>query len=294
MIRNENVATVITVMNMKGGVGKTTLAIHLGGVFARYDLGARRRNVLLIDYDPQFNLTQAFLPAKEYFDLEAARKTTLAILVDDDTNLDPYHIQVAGNLKPPLPVELAHTVYTGTDWRLDLIPSTLDLMYLALGELGSKMATLEERFSRFVDECRKVYDLVIIDCHPAGSLFTKTALRSSDHVLIPVVAQRYAVRGIGLMIKFINAKKAGQRAPEPHIVFNLTSRGWVSDEELSIRANKTFEPLCIKSSLNYFRVFSDPEEGKGFVWASGKPWSTQAFRNLEEVATDIKTELKIT
>lgn len=54
------------------------------------------------------------------------------------------------------------------------------------------------------------YDLIIIDCHPAGSLFTKTSLRYSDDVLIPVLADSsYAIRGIGLMMNFINAKKAG-------------------------------------------------------------------------------------
>ncbi len=44
-------------MNMKGGVGKTTVTMHLGGMIALYDIGDKQRNVLLIDYDPQFNLT---------------------------------------------------------------------------------------------------------------------------------------------------------------------------------------------------------------------------------------------
>lgn len=48
--------TVVTVMNMKGGVGKTTVTMHLGGAFAYYMVAGRSRRVLLIDYDPQFNL----------------------------------------------------------------------------------------------------------------------------------------------------------------------------------------------------------------------------------------------
>jgi len=58
------VGIVITVMNMKGGVGKTTVSMHLAGVFARYMIGNKPRKILAIDYDPQFNLSQAFLPAK--------------------------------------------------------------------------------------------------------------------------------------------------------------------------------------------------------------------------------------
>ncbi len=57
--------TIITVMNMKGGVGKTTVTAHLGGIFARYDILGRPRKVLLIDYDPQFNLSQVFLPSTQ-------------------------------------------------------------------------------------------------------------------------------------------------------------------------------------------------------------------------------------
>jgi chromosome partitioning protein len=94
---------VITVMNMKGGVGKTTVAIHLSGIAARSRKEpGKGLKVLAIDYDPQFNLSQAFLPAKKYFDLEKQRKTTLAILIDDDTKLNPYQLQVSGNHAYPV------------------------------------------------------------------------------------------------------------------------------------------------------------------------------------------------
>ena len=59
---------VLTIMNMKGGVGKTTVAMHLAGFIARYNLGKSRR-VLAIDYDPQFNLSQALIPAKNISNL---------------------------------------------------------------------------------------------------------------------------------------------------------------------------------------------------------------------------------
>src|SRR5690242_13912844 len=91
-------AKVLTVMNMKGGVGKTTVTMHLAGMFARSVWsGGKPHKVLAIDYDPQFNLSQAFLPPKEYFAAEKKRKTTLSILLDDDTELDPYKLQVPGS-----------------------------------------------------------------------------------------------------------------------------------------------------------------------------------------------------
>jgi chromosome partitioning protein len=278
--------TVITVMNMKGGVGKTTVTMHFAGMAARSIKAAGKGlRVLVIDYDAQFNLSQAFLSAKRYFELEKQRKTTLAILVDDDTQLNPYELQVPGNHKPPPVTDLVTQVYTGSQFRgsLDIIPSTLDLMYLALGKADAQTKPMEERFQKFIEECKGAYDLIFIDCHPAGSLLTKTSLRNSDHVLIPVMPQRYAVRGIGLMMNFIGAKNAGSKGPTAHILFNGTSRTSISQEESDIRADPKYSPCCLINTLRRFKAFSEPEEGKGFVWVSGKPYSTEALRNLRQV-----------
>ncbi|MCI3134004.1 ParA family protein [Phenylobacterium aquaticum] len=286
----ETMASVVTVMNMKGGVGKTTVALHLAGLAARIKVGAASPlKVLAIDYDPQFNLSQALLPSKEYFKRESERKTTLAILLDDDKDLDPFDIQVAGNHKPPkvqdLAVNITHNKASGG--RLDLIPSTLDLMYVALGQTNAHIGPMEERFAKFINEVRTIYDLVVIDCHPAGSVFTQTSLRNSDHVIIPVAPQPYAVRGIGLMLEFIQAKKAGANGPTPHILFNLAPRWGSTPEEQAIRGNAKFSQYCLKNNLKKFKAFRDPEGGKGFVWTSDKPYSDEAYDNLCKVTSEV-------
>lgn len=282
-------------MNMKGGVGKTTVSAHIAGAAAAYRFGSEvNRKVLAIDYDPQFNLSQMFLTHSNYFQLEKARKTTLAILMDDDAELNPYTLQVPGNESPPK----VHTIATPVlayknSGTLDLVPSTLDLMYVALGQADTQLKPIENRFEKFIDECKSIYDLIIIDCHPAGSLFTKTSLRNSDHVLIPVVPQRYAVRGIGLMMNFIESKKHGANGPKPHILFNATSRVGISKEEAQIRANADFAGHCLTNTLKRYTAFSDPEEGKGFVWHSKKPYSTEALRNLNLVTKEILTKTEV-
>jgi cellulose biosynthesis protein BcsQ len=278
---------VITIMNMKGGVGKTTVAAHLAGISVRYRLGNKLRKVLVIDYDPQFNLSQAFLQPKSYFALEKDRKTILSVLIDDDVNLNPYQLQVPGNHTPPKAADLVTRIYSFQGAHLDLLPSTLDLMYVALGQANGDTAPIEERFSKFIDECRTLYDIVYIDCHPAGSLFTKTSLRNSDHVVIPVVPQRYALRGIGLMMNFINSKKVGQASPTPHILFNATSRTGVSSEEAQIRGTSDFTAHCMKSTLKKYKAFSEPEAGLGFTWSSRKPYSGEALVNLLNVANEL-------
>lgn len=282
-------AKVVTVMNMKGGVGKTTIAIHLAGMLSRYALaGKPPLKVLAIDYDPQFNLSQAFIEPKAYFALEAARKTTLAVLMDSATTLNPYQLQVPGNHKPPSVASLVTSFPIPGTGSLDILPATLDLMYVALGQANTKVDPIEERFEKFIAEARNLYDLVLIDCHPAGSLFTKTSLTNSDYVLIPVVPQKYAVRGIGLMMEFMKAKKVGTAGPQPLIVFNATDRTGVSSEESSIRSNSTYAAACLATTLKWYKAFGEPEGGKHFVWRSSKPYSTQAFSNVLAVAREFR------
>lgn len=281
---------VLTVMNMKGGVGKTTVAMHLAGGVGAFLYDNKPRKALLIDYDPQFNASQSFLPPKQYFSLEKARKTTLSVLVDDDADLNPYQIQVPGSHIPPSVNEISTSIYnhSGGKGGLDIVPSTLDLMYVALGQSGTKTQPMEERFEKFVNECRSLYDLVVIDCHPAGSLFTKTSLRNSDHVIIPVMPDSsYAVRGIGLMMQFIKAKKAGEKSPEPHILLNATQRTGMSAKEASFRANAEVSQYCMTASLKRFKAFSIPDGGKDFVWQSGRPYSGAAKLNMHQVNREI-------
>jgi chromosome partitioning protein len=288
--------TVVTVMNMKGGVGKTTVSMHLGATAAAVKFTAENkpRKVLLIDYDPQFNLSQALLHPKTYFEREAAKKTILSVLVEDDANLDPYHLQVPGNENPPSVSDIKTNILKFNNGSvLDLIPSTLDLMYVALGQANSSIKPMEERFSKFIEECRKLYDLVIIDCHPAGSVFTKTSLRNSDHVLIPVALQRYAVRGIGLMMTFIAAKKQGSIGPKPHILFNLTGRTGISKEEQQIRGDAKYSQFCMQNSLKRYGAFNELDGGNGYVWTNKKPYSSQAWGNLVHVTKEFLTRIEV-
>ncbi|MCT7309710.1 ParA family protein [Ralstonia sp. CHL-2022] len=284
--------TVVTVMNMKGGVGKTTVSAHLASSASA--LPDRPRKVLVIDYDPQFNLSQALLPSKTYFALEKAKKTILQVLLEDDVNLDPYHLQVPGNSIPPSVDDVRVRVLNFKDGSLlDLVPSTLDLMYVALGQAHTSIKPMEERFEKFIGECRKKYDLVIIDCHPAGSVFTKTSLRNSDHVLIPVAPNKYALRGIGLMMSFIESKKQGDVGPQPHILFNLADRKGISKSEGSIRASEKYSKYCLNNTLKRFSAFGDLEEGTGFAWVNKKPYGSQAWVNLYSVVTEFLKRVEV-
>jgi len=273
---------VVTVMNMKGGVGKTTVASHVAGLVGRYRWKTGFKRVLMIDYDPQFNLSQAVLRSKRFFDLEKAGKTCLAVLQDIDDDLDPFQIQTPSSGTPPPIRDLVSPVWrTRGGVHVDILPSTLDLMNVAIGTATGDIQLVEKRFAAFVGECRREYDLTVIDCHPAGSILSRTSLRNSDHVLIPVAPQAYAARGVALMLRFIEVHGRGKATPTPHIVFNLTPRsGPISAVEGEIRANARLGPYCLTHTLHKYKAFSEPAEGQGFVWASRKPYSSEAYANL--------------
>ena len=286
---------VVTVMNMKGGVGKTTVCMHIGGMLGRIKFATGYKKVLLIDYDPQFNMSQAFLRSKRYFELEDEGKTCLSILQDKDSDLDPFEIQTPSSATPPnVDSVIENLLHWQVGAQIDLVPSTLALMYIALGTSTGNVSLLETRFKTFIEQAKKQYDLVMIDCHPAGSFLTKTSLQNSDHVLIPVAPQRYAARGVALMLKFIESNKVGNVGPQPHIVFNLIPRsGKVPDIERDIRRNSDFAPLCLTRRMKKYKVYAEPEEGRGFVWISGKPYSTEALTALRLLANEFAAKINL-
>jgi chromosome partitioning protein len=280
--------TVLTVMNMKGGVGKTTVSIYLAGMAAREKLGREEKSrVLLIDYDPQFNASQSYLPSRVYFDLEKEKKTILSVLMDDPEKIDPFTLQVTGQFPPPKVDELSHTVFRSGVGILDIIPSTINLMYVALGQPNRSMSIIKERFSEFIRQAKRKYDLVIIDCHPAGSVFTQTSLSTSDHVLIPVKPQNYAVRGLGLMKRFIDGRGPQAPAITPHILFNHVESGPRSPEETQIRASREFAPLCLRHNLKKWKHLTVQSEGRDFVWDRPVRYQPEALQNLREVCSEV-------
>lgn len=150
---------IISLLNHKGGVGKTTSTINIGAGLV--ELG---KKVLLIDLDPQANLTLSLgIPRQPITIYEAIR---------GESDLDPY------------------TVKPG----LDVVISTLDLSSAEM-ELISE-AGREYILREIFDPLRDDYDYIIIDCPPSLGLLTLNALTASDYVIIPLQTQFLAMQGL--------------------------------------------------------------------------------------------------
>ena len=158
---------VIAVANQKGGVGKTTTTANLGAALAR-----KGRRVLLIDMDPQGNLTSAVGISKK------TERTIAEALLDYQAELPTVHVE------------------NGTG-RLDVVPATLALAG-AEAALTNKLGR-EQRLRDQLDRHARDYDFVVIDTPPSLGLLTINALVAADRVLIPTEARFFSLQGLQMI-----------------------------------------------------------------------------------------------
>lgn len=193
---------VVAVMNYKGGVGKTTLTANLGAVAAN-----RGFRVLLLDLDPQTNLTFSFYSIDEW---HSELRENLTIRQWYDSDMPGRDIGLSELVVTP---EKVNAVLAEPGGRLDLIASHLGLIDIDL-ELAARLGgttTLEGSKRRFLDlhACLRNaltsgpfdnYDLVLVDCAPNFGLVTKTAIAASDQILVPAKADYLSTLGLEYLV----------------------------------------------------------------------------------------------
>jgi len=253
---------VLMSMNMKGGVGKTVVSLSLG-----FEMGWMfDKDVLLIDYDPQANASYALLGAEKYFDALAKGKSLSSALMPELKPDDPF--SVINAVKEIFPdasnyAALIRKWHYPTDSNkkagsFSIIPASLELMRLALNRLPDELETLLiKRWNALIESAKKKYECIIIDCHPAGSFFTKSAMLSSDVVIIPVTTDGYAATGLGMMRSFIDYFKSSGASKNFIVIFNNPNNSWDTAIETEIRANPRFGSRCLSVGLQHSRLFKN-------------------------------------
>lgn len=173
-----------TVANQKGGVGKTTTTITLGGLLAKQ--GYR---VLLVDTDPHASLSY-------YFGIES-----------EDLDLSVYDLFVQVSTKEQIMQSLCPTKYE----NIDILPATMGLATLdrSLGNKGGMGLVLKKAMLKITDE----YDYVLIDCPPILGVLMVNALAASERIIVPVQTEFLALKGLDRMMKTMDIMQVEQAKP---------------------------------------------------------------------------------
>ncbi|MGP1568827.1 MAG: ParA family protein [Peptoanaerobacter stomatis] len=179
-------AKVITFINMKGGVGKTTLAVNVAYTLQKIE----NKKVLLIDMDPQMNATQYSLHLDQTEKILNNRDLSIYKFLSPEykTNSVISDIQKEDNLD---------FILKSAD-GFDIIPSSLDIMKLHLAVTPFKL-------SQYIKEyLSSKYDVIIIDCPPTVSEYTKISLLASDSYVVPMKADPFAIFGLPILEEYID------------------------------------------------------------------------------------------
>lgn len=305
---------VVSVINYKGGVGKTTVTANIAAQMAW-----EGKKVLLIDLDPQANLTFSFIRPADWEKSFAKDKTIKALF---DGLLKGEAVPIENLIYEP---KRAKTALKGNG-KLELVCSHLGLINvdLELATLlgGGSMKQIKQNFirvhSRLADALSEIddseYDIVIIDCPPNFNIVTKTAIVASDYILVPTRPDFLSTLGIDYLIRNVDglvgdyndyAKEGNDGTPEIQpatigVLFNMiqiTSGTPISSQATyiqQIRSQSGLDVFPNYISRNDTLFAGAPETGVPVVLThqTGSTYG-RIVSELEQAASDIASTIGV-
>jgi len=250
-------AKVISLVNQKGGVGKTTTSINLSA-----SLGEAGKKTLLIDLDPQGNASNG-----------------LGLNTNDFKN-DIYDV-ITGSC------EVRKAIIKTKYKNLSIIPATINLAGVDV-EFVKKMLEdntfrQNEQLRNFIEEIKEDYEFIIIDCQPSLGITTMNALVASDSVVIPVQCEYFALEGITQLLNSIILVQSNMNPDlriEGVLLTMLDGRTNIGLEIIE-EIRKCFKSKVFNTIIpRLVRLVEAPSHGKPINYYDPTSRATMAYQNL--------------
>ena len=250
---------IISIVNQKGGVGKTTTAVNLGAYLSY--LGKR---VLLVDVDPQANATSG-------------------IGIDHKSLEHGIYEALIGEKE--IFAIIKRTLQEG----LEIAPSTI-----ALAGAGVELVNMEDRefkLARILSAVKNEYDYIIIDGPPSLGLLTVNSLVAADEILIPIQSEYYALEGLSQLLETISLVQNNLK-PELGIMGAVITMydkrnhlsGLVMNELYQYFPNRVFRSIIPRS----VRLAEAPSYGRSILHYDAKSKGGRAYERLAKEVIDLE------
>ncbi len=250
---------IISIINQKGGVGKTTTVINLAA-----GLSMKGKKILVIDLDPQGNATTGL---------------GLSNTASSDTTI--YNV-LNGNKK------ISEVIQKTSFENLNLITSNVDLSGLEVETAGDSRRAfkLKDELTSILNDSRASYDYILIDCPPSLSLLTIMALVASDALVVPLQTEFFALEGLTQLMKTIERIKnnLNPQLSIRGILLTMYDRRNKLSGEVEKEARNYFKEKVYQSVVpRNVRLSEAPSHGVPvLIYDKGCPGSKSYFSFTEE------------
>ena len=255
---------IVSVVNLKGGVGKTAIAVN----FAAY-CGMNKKKTLLVDLDPQTNATFSCITV-EAWDKHAAKKGTVADLLEarGKSNAEGTRRDV-------------HSVIMKDVFEnMDLIPSHLDLFTVDL-DLASATAR-ERKLRKALQPIQNDYEIIVCDCPPNLTIPTQNALAFSSHHVVPISPDYLSSLGVGLLLTRVKKLCDDLEHDLEHlgIVISRVGRPATHRETTVAALRATFKGLVLDTELKERAAVAESAEKNRPIYQMGNHDADREFRQM--------------